>query len=119
MELVVQKCKAGGIECEKFMEHRHRNFCPYLVHNIVVGDTLSKITTPPLLCPLKKGAYTSNNILLTLSKFDLLPFDKFTWTVQLQFFERRQENNDEKIQIACWFIQLSRTTLSNKRRVKG
>lgn len=118
MELLINKCNAQGLQCEKFIDSMNKNFCPTLLSNIYVGDALAKITVPSLKCPIKKGHYASSKMLVDMSRVDFLPFDKYKWILNLNFYERDGVSKDEdKLRpLGCWFMQMSRTAVSNKKR---
>lgn len=116
MEIVVLKCNPNGGQCEKFLSHAHTDFCPHISYNLVLGDTFAKLTVPSLRCPIKKGIYQSSNMMINMTCFDLYPFEmRHKWIVKLNFCER----DDEKVQVGCFFAQITRTIIKKRQIRRG
>lgn len=117
MEYTVHKCNTHEVQCEKFFNYVDTDFCPALLNNIVMGDTFSKFTIPPFKCPIKKGQYVSSKMLVNMSQFDLLPFDdKNKWDLRFNFYQKSAVSGSNEVQLGCWYLQMSRTTGSYKKR---
>lgn len=121
MDTTLQRCNMRGNQCEKFYEGHTNDFCPHLKFNKVIGDAFSKMTQPPLRCPLKRGVYNLTQNSIDMSRIDFLPFDHQKWLVSLKFGEKdpnlKDDDDDEEERVlGCLFIQIYRTTVSFKRR---
>lgn len=118
MKINIQKCNEHGQQCENFINKMFKSFCPLLLSNMYVGETLSKCTVPNFKCPIKKGKYVASKFLADMSRVDMLPFDsKHKWILTLDFFEQIHKSTDEdKLRsLGCWLMQLSISVNSRKR----
>lgn len=118
---MIQKCSSRGLQCVTFTEEVHPDYCPYFLYNVFAGDTLSKITKPPLKCPLKKAVYVGSKYLVDFSPAALLPFDiKYKWLVLLHFFEKAgkltwQDEEERLLPLGCWLMQITRTKATGRK----
>lgn len=52
-----------------------------------------------------------------MSQFDLLPFDdKNKWDLRFNFYQKSAVSGSNEVQLGCWYLQMSRTTGSYKKR---
>lgn len=87
LHLKVDKCSTQTSKCQEYNYSKVPGICSYFVRLPFQTIGLGEYITPKMRCPLKKGVYTSNIVLL-LEKFGYLPIDtSVKYQVKIMLFE--------------------------------